>query len=312
MIRDSDEDQARVPSKSSVSNLLISTVIPVYNSERTLEACVSSVINQSFPVWEVILVDQGSRDRTPQIGRRLASVYQSVRYFDLGLHRRSISLAWNYGAYVAKGDYILFIASDCYLEPTGLLELSKQASGGLKLAGVRGVKQSSLTHVNYLTECRQALWQLSSARSYLEQAQQDFGPGLLFPHFIERDLYLRLGGCDTTLPALEDADFALRCFRYGLRCQSSRVTVVHDQTITVATSINRRIRSYRAARAFERKWSRISWGRRAKVEHTRRHPLVLRWVQGIARLASSHPRLLAGAIFLSAVELGSDIIARIL
>ena len=293
-------------------NLRISVVIPVYNSERTLAKCVGSVLSQSFHAWEVLLVDQGSRDRTDQIGRNLASTYQSVRYFDLGLHRRNISLAWNYGAHMATGDFLLFIASDMYLEPGGLLQLATQASKGVKLAKIQTVKQSSLTNVDYLTECRQALWQFSSARSYLEQVQQDLGPELGFPNFIERKLYLTLKGCDVALPALEDADLALRCFLNGLRFKDSGVKAVHDQTITVSTSINRRIRSYRATRAFERKWGKTSWGRSAKIQHTKRNPLVLRWLRGIAGLASNQPKLLLGAIFLSAIEFSSDLVARML
>jgi len=46
---------------------LISVIIPVYNSARTLDKCIESIANQSYKNWELILVDSYSKDATPQI-----------------------------------------------------------------------------------------------------------------------------------------------------------------------------------------------------------------------------------------------------
>lgn len=95
-------------------NILLSVVIPIYNVERTLARCVESVLGQHVEGMEVILVDDGSTDRSVLVANR----YQNRPHVTL-IHKANggLSDARNEGLYYAKGRYVTFVDSDDYLLP---------------------------------------------------------------------------------------------------------------------------------------------------------------------------------------------------
>ena len=88
----------------------LSIIIPVYNVEDYLERCVKSVINQDFRDIEVILVDDGSPDRCPQICDELAKIDNRI----IVVHKLNggLSAARNVGLLKAKGRFVAFLDSD--------------------------------------------------------------------------------------------------------------------------------------------------------------------------------------------------------
>ena len=95
--------------------MLISIIIPVYKVEKYLKRCVDSVIGQTYPNLQIILVDDGSPDNCPQICDEYAA--QDKRIEVIHQANAGVSNARNNGLKVAKGDYILFIDSDDYIAP---------------------------------------------------------------------------------------------------------------------------------------------------------------------------------------------------
>lgn len=95
-------------------NILLSVVIPIYNVERTLARCVESVLGQHVEGMELILVDDGSTDRSALVANR----YQNRPNVTL-IHKANggLSDARNEGLYYAKGRYVTFVDSDDYLLP---------------------------------------------------------------------------------------------------------------------------------------------------------------------------------------------------
>ena len=95
-------------------NILLSVVIPIYNVERTLARCVESVLGQHVEGMELILVDDGSTDRSALVATR----YQNRPHVTL-IHKANggLSDARNEGLYYAKGRYVTFVDSDDYLLP---------------------------------------------------------------------------------------------------------------------------------------------------------------------------------------------------
>lgn len=93
----------------------LSVIIPVYRVEQTLVPCVESVVGQDYGDMEVILVDDGSPDRCPQLCETLARKYPAVSV----VHRSNggLSAARNTGLSAARGEYVTFIDSDDWLEP---------------------------------------------------------------------------------------------------------------------------------------------------------------------------------------------------
>lgn len=103
--------------------MLISIVMPVYNAERFINRAIESIIHQSFSSWELILVDDGSKDKSGyyidvwQIkDNRIHAVHQQ---------NKGASAARNLGIKYCKGEYIYFIDADDYLEDGLLLEISQ-------------------------------------------------------------------------------------------------------------------------------------------------------------------------------------------
>lgn len=93
----------------------ISVIVPVYNIEEYLERCVRSICAQTYRNLEIILVDDGSTDKSGEICERLAKEDNRIRVFHKG--NGGSSSARNLGITEATGDYLGFIDSDDYIEP---------------------------------------------------------------------------------------------------------------------------------------------------------------------------------------------------
>ncbi len=93
--------------------MILSVIIPVYRVEDTLNRCVESVLRQNVSDMEVILVDDGSTDRCPQMCDEWAARDARIRV----IHQQNggLSDARNAGIDVAKGDFLTFVDSDDYL-----------------------------------------------------------------------------------------------------------------------------------------------------------------------------------------------------
>lgn len=88
----------------------ITAIIPVYNVERCIDRCLSSVINQTSKFYEVILVDDGSTDKSGVICDSYSSKYSYIK--TIHQSNKGVSAARNRGIKEAKGNYITFIDSD--------------------------------------------------------------------------------------------------------------------------------------------------------------------------------------------------------
>jgi len=106
----------------------LSIIVPVYNVEKYLERCIESIRSQTFTDYEVILVDDQSRDSCPAICDRYAQIDE--RFVVIHKTNEGLGLARNTGLNVAKGAYIAFVDSDDYLEANMYEELIKAAYQG--------------------------------------------------------------------------------------------------------------------------------------------------------------------------------------
>ncbi len=95
--------------------IIISVIVPVYNIFEYLPRCVDSIRKQTYPYLDIILVDDGSTDRTGALAEKLALEDKRIRVF----HKENggSSSARNLGIAQAKGEYLGFVDSDDYIEP---------------------------------------------------------------------------------------------------------------------------------------------------------------------------------------------------
>ena len=107
--------------------MLFSIIIPLYNSEKSLKKCLKTIQDQAFEDFEVILVDDGSTDRSYSICQEYTK--QDVRFKTIRQENQGPSAARNEGLRKAAGDYICFIDSDDYISSDYLEELSSLLKG---------------------------------------------------------------------------------------------------------------------------------------------------------------------------------------
>lgn len=94
--------------------MLISIIVPVYNSEKYLFKCIESILNQSFTDFELLLIDDGSSDNSLQILKEFERKDHRIKLFS---HANSgVSYTRNFGIKNSQGDFILFIDSDDWVE----------------------------------------------------------------------------------------------------------------------------------------------------------------------------------------------------
>ena len=104
----------------------VSVVIPVYNSAKYLRECLDSIVAQTFSDWEIIAVDDGSSDESPEILDEYAAKDSRIKV----IHKANagVSAARNDGLDAAQGEYVVFVDSDDLLVVNALDILHKTIS----------------------------------------------------------------------------------------------------------------------------------------------------------------------------------------
>ena len=90
-----------------------SVIVPIYNAETTLRRCIDSLLCQQYADCEVLLINDGSIDKSGEICRAYADSSPQIRYFEK--ENGGVSSARNLGLEHASGEYILFVDSDDYV-----------------------------------------------------------------------------------------------------------------------------------------------------------------------------------------------------
>lgn len=93
---------------------LISIIIPVYGVEKYIAQCLESVINQTYKNLEIIVVNDGTKDKSAEIAKEYATKDSRIKVYDF--QNGGLSVARNRGLEIATGDYISYIDSDDWLD----------------------------------------------------------------------------------------------------------------------------------------------------------------------------------------------------
>lgn len=108
-----------------MANTLISVIIPVYNCQEYLEECIDSLLCQSYPNIEIILVNDGSTDRSPEICNHYSNLHPNIR--TCHQRNRGAAAARKAGMEYAAGEYFLFVDADDWVEKDYVLDLISPA-----------------------------------------------------------------------------------------------------------------------------------------------------------------------------------------
>lgn len=96
----------------------VSVIIPAFNEEKYIKKCIDSILNQTLKDIEIVLVDDGSTDKTYEIMKYYDNNYDNVTAIQM--NHGGVGKARNKGISLAKGEYIKFVDSDDYIEPNAL------------------------------------------------------------------------------------------------------------------------------------------------------------------------------------------------
>lgn len=129
---------------------LVSIIIPVYKTEQYLKECMDSVLNQTWPALEIILVDDGSPDSAPAMCDKYTKQYSNVKV----IHQKNsgLGLSRNTGLERAKGRYVLFLDSDdCLDGPEAVKRLvlcAREKKADIVTGGFRRFHHAEISAVN--------------------------------------------------------------------------------------------------------------------------------------------------------------------
>lgn len=104
----------------------VSIITPVYNVEECIERCINSIINQTYKDFELLLIDDGSKDKSIDIAKNLLEKSE-INYKIITQNNSGVSAARNRGIEEASGEYITFLDSDDYVDSTFVELMYKKA-----------------------------------------------------------------------------------------------------------------------------------------------------------------------------------------
>lgn len=93
----------------------ISIIVPIYNTEKYLDKCISSIINQTYRNLEIILVNDGSKDGSLEVCKKYEKIDKRIKV--LNIKNMGVSNARNRGIDISTGEFIMFCDSDDWVEP---------------------------------------------------------------------------------------------------------------------------------------------------------------------------------------------------
>lgn len=190
----------------------VSVVVPVLNRQKTVGACLESLLNLDYPHFEVIVVDGGSRDRT----REIVAEYSVKLLID---ERRGAYAARNTGIEMAKGEMVFFTDSDCIADRDVLKNLVRNLVDR-DAAGVRGQISSykPTTLVERFSDLA-GIVKFSLPKGPLKWDKDRFLSGGIYTAnaMYRRNVLEEVGGFDMDFTVGGDYDLAWRVQRAGYR-----------------------------------------------------------------------------------------------
>lgn len=94
---------------------MVTVIVPAYNAEKTIQNCINSIQKQSYKDIEIVVIDDGSTDRTKEIVQRL--LRKDGRIKIISQYNQGASAARNKGIEKASGEYVTFVDADDEIEP---------------------------------------------------------------------------------------------------------------------------------------------------------------------------------------------------
>lgn len=188
---------------------LVSVIVPTRNSARFLNACLTSLKNQTYPHLEIIIVDNHSTDETLTIARRFTP--------HIFIHRPERSTQRNYGARKAKGKYLYFVDADFNLDPKIIAQCVNKIAANFDAVVVHNTPDPQM---GLLARIR-----------HFEVQMYKYDLGHSAARFFRKAVFASIGGYNEDLTAYEDYDLQNRLNGKGFQTGFIDAEAIHlDET----------------------------------------------------------------------------------
>ena len=204
-----------------MNKVAVSVIVPVYKAEKWIGECAESILQSSFEDLELILVDDGSPDRSGSICDKLAAKDSRIRV----IHQENagVSMARNNGIAAACGEYIMFVDSDDSIDREMLAKAysaAKREDADMVLTGIRFVYEDSGRIEELLAPSVTFDFPDGMDANY-SKINSAFGFSACYAKLIRRSVVVQNS---ISYPAgffiLEDGSFAVDCFAYSKKIVS--------------------------------------------------------------------------------------------
>lgn len=212
----------------------ISIIIPVYNAEKHLQQCIKSVCTQTIDSIEIILINDGSDDKSSNIIEQNASCDNRIIF--INQHNGGVSKARNTGLLKARGKWIYFLDSDDWIEPNYLLNFIRNAEDyDLIIQGFAKEYKNTGTTQNVKFRANQNFknYEVIEMLQHKKNAHNGYLWHRLFKRSIITEKHLKfVEGCNFA----EDGLFFLQYMRYVKKINilgtSGHHYVIHNSSLT--------------------------------------------------------------------------------
>jgi glycosyltransferase involved in cell wall biosynthesis len=192
-------------------NPIVSVIIPTYNCAHLIKRAVESVLSQSFQDFELIIVDDGSKDNTMKIVKELISRDNRIEYIRLNKNSGGAAKPKNTGISNSKGKYIAILDSDDEWYPTkiekqiNIFKKRKSVNLGFVSCFARHIYEEDGVSFLYKIPRHKNILRHILARDYMGS-----GSGMLYM----REVFDKVGGFDENLQSGQDSEMRIRLSQY--------------------------------------------------------------------------------------------------
>ena len=178
--------------------ILVSCITPTFNRANLLKNAIESTLAQTYPYWEMIIVDDGSTDNTEEIAKYYCLKDSRIQYYKNP--GKGANTARNYGIRQSKGQYIVFLDDDDEHLPhrfESQLNAVKKSSSKFIISGY--------IEMDYKTR---------KIRARYDKGLHALGAGIGIRWIVERELLFMAGLFDETMPSMQEVELSYRIARY--------------------------------------------------------------------------------------------------
>lgn len=229
----------------------VSVIMPVYNVEKYLEKSIESVVNQTIEDIEIIIVNDGSTDKSIGIIKKYLEKYKNIKYLEK--ENGGLSSARNFGLKYATGEYIAFLDSDDYVELSmyeEMYKIAKEENADMVecdfIWEYPNKKRNDVGKIYFskkeaMEKARVVAWNKIIKRQVVQKANVDFPIGLRYEDI---EFFYKI------LPYLNKISFVKKCFVHYIQRPNSIVNTQNIRTKEIFNILDNVIQYYKENNIF--------------------------------------------------------------